>query len=85
MEKLNLKLVKKAGIPTAHFARICGATRVSAHWWLTGKFHPRGLYRERVAQQLLKIENAMTAGRLPLPPNIKRDDAYKALLKALRS
>ena len=84
MDTPNFKLVKKAGIPTAHFARICGCTRVSATLWLSGKVHPRGLYLERVVQQLQKIETAMTRGRLPLPDHIKRDNRFKALTRALR-
>lgn len=84
MDKLDFGVVKKAGIAVAHFARICGVSRVSATLYLANRVQPRGLYRERVTQRLNMIENAMAAGRLPLPDSTPRKAKYKATVKALK-
>lgn len=84
MSKLDFGVVRKAGIAVAHFARICGVSRVSATLYMANRVQPRGLYRERVSQRLQIIKDAMDAGRLPLPDSTPRDQKYKALVKALK-
>ena len=85
MTKLDFRAVKRAGVPVAHFARVCGISRVSATLYIANRVQPRGLYRERVSPRLELIERAMAAGRLPLSPTIPRNDRFKALIKALKT
>jgi len=85
MKDLDFSVVKKAGIATAHFARFCGISRVSASLYLsnTRKVQPRGLYRHTVEKVLTRIADAVEAGRLPLG-SVRREDRYALTLKALR-
>ena len=80
---IDFSPVKQAGIPMAHFARLCGASRVSVYKWLAGAM-PRGLYRQAVDARLSAIRRAIDRGNLPLPPTT-RDDKYKALVRALKA
>lgn len=85
MSDLDFSVVKKAGIATAHFARLCGISRVSASLYLsnTRATQPRGLYRRVVARVLEQIEAALAAGRLPLGPT-RRADKFSLTVRALK-
>ncbi len=84
MTTLNFKIVRDAGIPVAHFAILCDASRITAATWLSGKHSPRGLYAKRAAKVLTMIEQAMSDQKLPLP-RTARGDKFAALTKALAS
>jgi hypothetical protein len=81
-DRLDFSIVKRAGIATAHFARLCGVSRVSAHLYLTNKAQPRGLYREVVARRLALIQRALDKGILPLP-KVSRGERYNMLIRTL--
>lgn len=85
-DDIDFSLVKQADIPTAHFARLCGVSRLSAHLWLKPKDEggttPRGLYRDHVLGYLRLVKKALEDGALPLP-RTNRSARYDALVKAL--
>jgi len=72
----------QSGIPMSHFARLCGASRISVFKWVRRQANPRGLYRDSVLRQLESISKAMQRGVLPLPPT-PREKKYENLLSAL--
>jgi hypothetical protein len=80
---IDFSPLTQARIPMAHFAKLCGASRVSVYKWLGGA-QPRGLYRQAVDSRLGLIRRALERGTLPLPPTT-RSDKFKALLKALKA
>jgi hypothetical protein len=82
-EQIDFSPIIRAKIPAAHFARLCGANRVSAFKWLRGT-NPRGLYRERVIHRLKLVQRAIDRGNLPLPP-MSRTMQFAALVAALKS
>jgi hypothetical protein len=84
MTEPDFSLVKQADIPTAHFARLCGVSRLSATLWLKAQTSPRGLYRTHVLERLAKIKAALDAGKLPLPLT-HRSKKYDALVQALEA
>ena len=83
MTDLDFSLVKQAGIPTSHFAKLCRVSRVSATFWLSGKTSPRGLYYTHVLIRLKAIKTALDKGRLPLP-RTHRSERFSALVDALK-
>ena len=56
-EILDFSPILQAQIPAAHFAKLCGANRVSVFKWLRGT-NPRGLYHERASQRLKLVKRA---------------------------
>lgn len=83
MQDVDFTPVVQANIPAAHFARLCGAHRVSGFHWLRGR-QPRGLYRDRVIQRLKLVQRALDRGSLPLPPTV-RTGQFEALVQALKA
>lgn len=82
-DKLDFTIMERANIPAAHFAKLCGATRVSAFKWLRGA-NPRGLYYTSARNAIQRIEKALKAGLLPLPPT-PRQEQFAALVKAIKA
>jgi hypothetical protein len=76
-------LITSAVNPT-HFAKLCGASRISVYKWLRGRSNPRGLYLDRVQKILKRLDRAVEKGALPLPPT-RRDDKYAAVIRALQN
>lgn len=76
--------ITDADVPVTHFARLCGASRISVFKWMRQQANPRGLYRMAVDHQLHRIRRALDRGTLPLPPT-PRDDKFNALLRALKN
>ena len=81
---LDFSVITKANVPAAHFARLCGASRVSAMKWLRGT-NPRGLYHEKAKKCLTLVRHAVDTGHLPLRAGINRKDQYRAFAVALRA
>lgn len=79
----DFSIVKQAEIPTAHFARLCSVSRLSATLWLNGSTSPRGLYRTHVMARLKLIKNALDKGHLPLP-RTHRNERFRALVNVLK-
>ena len=84
MTNIDFAPLMKSGVAVSHFARLCGASRISVYKWVRGQAQPRGLYRTAVEKVLAKIAAAMEKGRLPLPQTA-RDDKFDATVRALRS
>lgn len=82
MKPLNFKLIRRAQVPVAHFARLCGASRASVNFWISGTVKPTGLYHVAANELLSQIDTALKRGRLPLP-RMRRDAKFDALIVAL--
>lgn len=82
MTTLDFTLLETARIPTLHFAKLCGASRVSVFNWARGVSEPRGLYRAMAAKRLDAIRRALERGALPLP-HTPRGEKYGALLRVI--
>lgn len=82
-DTLDFSPVTAAKIPVAQFAKLCGASRVSAFMWVTGKTAPRGLYRKTAEARLIQVRKALERGALPLPPT-PRPKQFDALVQALK-
>jgi hypothetical protein len=74
----------RSAVGPSHFAKLCGASRISVYKWLSGQASPRGLYLDRVKKVLKRLDNAVEKGTLPLPPT-RRADKYAAVIRALQA
>lgn len=81
---LDFTPLTASDVGPTHFAKLCGASRISVYKWLNGQSNPRGLYRTRAQQVLNRLNRAVEKGALPLPPT-RRDDKYAAVVRALQS
>ena len=84
---MDFEPVRKARLTQGEFAKLCGVSRVTANTWLSPnrKVQPHRLLTAVVTHQLLRVQEALAAGDLPLPGTVTRDEREDRIRKVLAS
>ena len=83
MPQYDFSLIDKAGLTQKEFAELCSVSRVTVNLWVSSKMSPHRYIRERVAEALDTVAQALGSGRLPLSDELPRDERPAALSAAL--
>jgi transcriptional regulator with XRE-family HTH domain len=70
---MNFKIVKKAQMTQAELANLCDVSRVTANKWMTGTSGVHALLQKKVALILAAIEMAVEEKKLPVKPELDRE------------
>lgn len=82
------KVLKKAGLKPADFAKLIKVHRVTVSLWVNGHNNPHALLSSRVSKMLDAVKAALDAGDLPLSFDVVRRERalhiQRAVLKHLK-
>jgi hypothetical protein len=75
--------VRAARLQPADIAKLAKVSRVTASGWLNGHKQPHHLLTERVCELVDAIDQAVQAGRLPVPHHVHRRERGLYIQKAI--
>ena len=67
---MDRELLLSTGLTQTELGKLFGVTRITVLGWMKGRFGPHRLHRESVASIVELLDNAVKAGKLPLPSGI---------------
>lgn len=84
-DKIDFAVVAKAGLTQKEFAELCGVSRITANLWVRGHNQPHAYIRDKVAEIIASLVDAVDRGSLPLSGRAPAPSRVDAITKALSS
>lgn len=80
---MDFSIVTKAGITKSEFAKLMRTSRTTVHSWMNGG-GVHSMIQARLRRTLQLLEEAKSAGDLPIPSSVPRKDRIAAIAKVLK-